>query len=94
MGIEEEGSNAQGQNGNPEVDEMGNPNGEGDVQQHDQGSHSEINAGPGESRIENAKRDTRGGESSTSRNITGSTECQVGEDGVCVNLSGEYFKDR
>ncbi len=45
----------QRQDGNPEVDEMGNPYSNRRIKQHDQSTHSHIDAGPSKSRVENGE---------------------------------------
>jgi hypothetical protein len=52
MGIEEEWGNTKTKDGDPEVDDMGDPDGHGDVEQEDQCSHTEVDRRAGESGAE------------------------------------------
>jgi hypothetical protein len=69
------------------------PDGHGDIEQHNESAHSHINAGTGEPRIQNREGEACGGKSSARSDVAGSAKRQVGENGVGVDLSGEDFED-
>lgn len=84
MRVEEEWSDTKTDDGDPEVDQMGDPDAHGDIQQKDERPHTEVDRGarePGAAfmsektgcmllyALQDAKRDTRRSETSTRRNI-------------------------
>lgn len=48
--VEQEGSDTQTKDRHPEVDDVGDPDGHGDVKQENQGSHTEVDRWSGKSR--------------------------------------------
>ena len=94
MRVEDEGGDAECEDGDPEVDEMRDPDGQGDVQEHEQRPHAEVNAGPGEPRVEDAEGQARGGETSSSGDVSSTTECEIAQNRMSVDLGGEDFEDR
>jgi hypothetical protein len=91
--VEQEGSNAKCEDRGPEVDEMGKPKRHGDVKQNEKRAHAKIDAGTGETRVQDTEGETCGRETSTSSDITGTTERQVAEDRMSVDLGREDFED-
>lgn len=94
VGVEEERRNTKANNRNPEVDKMRNPNCKSDEEKNDEGTYTEIDRRSSESGVKNAERDSSGGKTTTSSDIPSTTESQVVENRVHVNLGGEYFEDR
>ena len=94
MRVEEEGCDTESGDRYPEVDEVWDPDGHGDVEEHDQHSHAHVDTRPCESGVEDTEGQTSGCETSTSGDIASTTEGQVGQDGVGVDLRGEDFEDR
>lgn len=50
MGVEEEGRDAETDDGDPEVDDVGNPDAHGDVEQQHQRPHTEVDRRSSETR--------------------------------------------
>ncbi len=86
MWVENEGSKAQGECGEPEVDQMGYPKRHRHVQQHDQSAHPQVDTRTREARIQDRKRHACRSEATTSRNVPGTTECKITQDRVAVDL--------
>lgn len=55
MRVEDEGRDAEGEDADPEVDEMWDPERHGDIQQDEERPHAEVDAGSGESRVQDAE---------------------------------------
>ena len=55
MGIEQEGRNAERQDGKPEIYQMGNPYGHGGVQQDEQVPHAHVDTWASEPRVKNTE---------------------------------------
>ena len=94
MRVEEERCDGERQHSNPEVDQVRRPQGQGDIEQQDQGTESKVDRGSGESRVQDAKRDPGRGESSSGCNVSGSSEVQIVQDRVRVYLGGEHLEYR
>ena len=86
MGVEPKRSEAKGKYGYPEIDQVGCPQGQRDVEEHNQGPHSKINTWTSKTREKDIEIEPGCRKSTTSRNITSTTESQVGKDRVRVNL--------
>jgi len=91
--VEHEGGNAQCENGDPEVNEMGHPDGQGDEKEHQQRPHAKIDTGSSETRVENAEVHAGRREASAGGDITSTTKGQIAQDRMSVDLSGEDLKD-
>ena len=87
--VENEWRHAEGDDVEPEVDQMRHPEGEGDIEQEDEGAHAEVDGWPGEPRVEDGEGQTRRSETTTSCNVTRTTVGQVAENGLRVDLGGE-----
>ena len=92
--VEQERRDRQRQSGDPEVDEPVHPQRGRHVEHHQRESHAEVDRRSGESRVEDREVDPRRGESSTGGDVSCSSERQVGQDRVRVNLGREDLKDR
>lgn len=55
MGIEQEGGDAERQDGKPEIDQMGNPYRHGGVQQEEQVPHTHVDTRTSETRVKNTE---------------------------------------
>jgi hypothetical protein len=109
MRIEEERCDTETKDSHPEVDNVGDEDRHGDVEQENQGAYSEIDRWSGETRttrqynlqparkdgysLENAKRDTCRCETSASGYISSTSEGQIVEDRMHVDLCREHLKD-
>ena len=93
MRIEQERRDAKRKNGEPEVDQMGNPNGQRDIEQDEEVSEAHVDAGSSKAGVENAEIDASRSETTTSGDISGTTKGQIAEDRVGVDLGGENFED-
>ena len=82
MGIEHERCNTQGHHREPEVDDPARPKRERHVEEHDEDAHSEVDRRTREPRVQDAERDSRDREATTSRNVPSATERQVTQDGL------------
>lgn len=91
--VEQERRDAQCRHRDPEVDEMRHPDGHRDVEQHDERAHAEIDAGAREARVEDAERDAGGREAAPGGDIPCTTEREIAEDGMRLDLRREYLKE-
>ena len=71
---------------------MRNPYGHGGVEQDEKISHAHVYARTSKSRIEDAEGDPSSGESTTGCNVSGTTERQIAQNRVRVNLSRKDFE--
>ena len=94
MRIENERCQAQCERRNPEVDEVWDPQRDGDIQQHYQCTHAQIDTGTSETQIENAELIARRCKATISSDVTGTTERQVAENRVAVNLRRKHLEHR
>jgi hypothetical protein len=94
MWIEPERSKAKGKYGYPEIDQVGRPQGQRDIEEHNQGPHSKINTWASKTREKDIEIKPGCCKSTTSRNVTSTAESQIGKDRVSINLCREYFKNR
>lgn len=86
MRVEHERCDTERHHGDPEVDQVRHPNRHRDVENDEQGAHAEVDARSRESRVQNRERKSSSCETTTCRDVTSTTECQVRQDGVAVNL--------
>ena len=93
MRVEHEGCDAKGQHREPEVKQVGRPDGHGGIEEQEEVPHAHVNARTGETGVENRKRDTRRCETTTCSDVPGTTERQIAQDGLRVDLSREDFED-
>ncbi len=89
MGVEQERSDTKSDDRNPEVDQVWRPQGQGDIKQHDQRSHAEVDARTGEPRKQDVEIYPASGKTTSSSNVTRPTESQITQDGMGVDLGGE-----
>ena len=94
MRVEHERCDAQGEDGEPEVQEVGRPDSHGGVEQQQEVTHTHVDAGSGETGVEDGERDTRRRETTTCRDVSSTTEGEIVEDRVAVDLGGEDLEDR
>ncbi len=94
MRIEPEGCNAQRHDSNPEIYQVRRPQGQGDIEQHNQRPHSQVYARTCEAGEKGAEIYPGGRKSAACGDITCASKCEIAEDGVGINLRGEHFKDR
>ena len=94
MRVEEEGRDAQGQHREPEVDEVGRPDGHGGIEEHQDVTHAHVDTGAGEPRVEDGEGHARRRETTSGSDVPSASERQVAENRLRVNLSGEDFEDR
>jgi hypothetical protein len=93
MRVEQERGYAEGQDGQPEVDEVGNPNGKGSIEEEQEISHSHVDGWACETRVKDAKANASGSESTSGGNVSSATKCQIAQNGLRIDLGGEHFKD-
>lgn len=72
---------------------MRNPNGEGDIEQDQQVPEAGVDARSGETGVEDAEGDAGCRESTTGGDVSSTSECQVAQDRIAVDLGGKDFKD-
>ena len=65
---------------------MRDPHRHGGIEQDEKIPHAHVYARTGESGIENAEGDSSSGESTTGCDVSGTTECQIAQDRVRVDL--------
>lgn len=94
MRIEQERCNAQREDGYPEINEVGCPERQGHIKKHDQCPHPQIDAGPSEPRKERAEVNSGSCETTTSCDISSTTEGQIAKDGMGIDLRSEDLEDR
>jgi len=94
MRIETKRRDAEGENGNPEVDEVRRPQCQCNIEQHDQGSHCHVDAWASEPRKENVEVDLCGRKATTGRNVPSPSKSQIAQNQVGVDLSREDLEDR
>ena len=82
MGIEDERSHTKREHREPEVDEIRRPDGQSGVEQHQQVPHAHVDAWPCEPGVENGEGQPGDTETTTSGNVTSTTERQVTQDGL------------
>ena len=90
--VEQERRNAQGKDRDPEVDDPSSPQRDGDVEQHHQLSHAEIDTGASETRVENAEGYPGSRKPTTGRDVSSTTEGQITRDRMRVDTRGEDFE--
>ena len=73
---------------------MRNPHRHGGIEQEEEIPHSHIYARTSKSGIEDAEGDSTSGETTTGCDVSGTTECQIAQNGVGVNLGREDFEYR
>jgi hypothetical protein len=92
--VEQEWSDTKGQNGNPKVDQVRRPERERNVEEHEQRTHAEVDAGASKAREEDAERDPRRREATAGSDVPRTAEGQVVQDRMRVDLGGEDLKHR
>lgn len=92
--IEQERSDAECENGDPEIEEVWCPPRHGDIEKHDQCPHPEVYTWTSEAREEDAKGQAGRSEASSGSNIPSPTERKVADDRMRVDLGRKYFKHR
>ena len=93
MRVEQERRNAERKDGDPEVNDPWRPNRQSHVEQHDERAHAEVDTRACETREQDAEADATGGEPTTGSDVTRTTEGQVAEYGVRLDLGGENLED-
>lgn len=91
--VEEERRDGERQYGDPEVNQVRRPYGQGDVEQEDEGTKTKVDRRSSESRVQDTERDSRGGKSSSGRNVSSTSKVQVVQNRVGVDLGGENLED-
>ena len=94
MRIEQERSDTQGQDGEPEINEIRRPHCHRDIEQANQRSHAQVNAGSSKTGKQDAEGDTSSREASSCSNVSRSTKRQVADNGMSVDLRREDLEDR
>ena len=94
MGIEHERCKTQRKDGNPEVNKEGCPNRQGRIEQHNQRPHAQVYAWTCKAGKEDAEGYPTRGESTSCGDVTSSSEVQVAQNRVGVDLSREDFEHR
>ena len=69
-------------------------NGHSRVEQQQKISHAHIDTRPGKSRVEGAELDASGRESASGCDVSSTTESQIADDGLRVDLRGKDLEDR
>lgn len=90
--VEQEGRDGERKDGDPEVDEPVDPETRRHVEHHERQPETHVNGRPGETRVEDGKVDSGGGEPSSGRNVSSTSERQVGQDGLGVDLGREHLE--
>jgi hypothetical protein len=93
MRVEQEWSDAEGQDGEPEIDEVGDPNRHGSIEKKQKVSHAHVDARPSKSGVQDTERNATRCKSTSGCDVPGTTECQIAEDGVGVDLGRENLED-
>ena len=94
MGVEDERRDTERHDGEPEVDEVRRPDGHRSVEEHQDVPHAHVDTWSSEPRVEDGEGQTSRRETTTRRNVPGTTECQVALDRLRVDLRREDFEDR
>ena len=94
MWVEQEWSDTKGENRYPKVDQVRRPEREGDIEEHQQRAHAEVDARTGEAREKDAERDPGRRKATAGSDVSRATEGQVVQDRVGVDLGGEHLKHR
>ena len=82
MRVENEWRDAKGEDREPEVQEEGRPDGHGGVEEEQKVPHAHVDAGSSKARVEDREGDTGCRETTPCRNVPGTTERQVTQDGL------------
>lgn len=80
MRIEKEGGDAKSEDGDPEVDKVGHPQGQGYIKQQAKRAHTEVNTRPGETRVQLAERLANRSEPSSCGDVSGTAERKITDD--------------
>ncbi len=94
MRVEQEGRDAKCQDRHPEVRDPSSPDRQRHVEQHDQGTHAEVDTRPREPRVEDSERDPCRCKAATRCDVKRTTEGQVRDDRVRRDLSGKDLERR
>lgn len=94
MGVEHERRDTKRKDGQPEVDQVGSPYGDGRVEQEEQITHAHVDTRPSESGVKDREGYTRCRETTAGGDVASTTIAQIVQDGLGVDLGGEDFEDR
>lgn len=94
MWVEEEGGNAKRHNREPEVEKVGDPNGHRHIEEDEEIAEAHVDAGTSEARIEDAEGNARCRKAASSSDVTSTTERQIAEDRIRIDLGGEDLENR
>lgn len=94
MRIEHEWRDDKGQDREPEVDQMRNPDRHGGIEQEEKVAHAHIDTRSGKSGIKDGERHASSRKSTPSGDISCPTEGQIAQNGLGVDLSREHLEDR
>ena len=92
MRVEQERRHAQGEDRHPEVRNPTRPDGECDIEQHDERPHAEVDAWACETGVQDREGDARRCETTTRRDVPRPTKGQVRDDRVRGDLRGKDFE--
>ena len=92
--VEQERRDTERKNRHPEVGHPSGPDRQCNIEQHDQRTHAEVDTRSSEPGVEDTEGQSSRSETTSSGDVTRTTECQVREDRVRVDLGGEDFEDR
>lgn len=94
MWVEHEWGDTKRQNGEPEINQIWGPYRHRGVEKNQKIPHSHIYAGASKTGVQSAERYASGCETTACRDVSGTAKCQIAQDGLRVNLRGEYFENR
>jgi hypothetical protein len=92
MRVEQERRYTKSSNSDPEVDEVWCPDRQCDIEKHDEGPHPKVDTGASKSREEDAEGNPGSSEATTCCDVSCTTERQITQDRVSIDLCREYFK--
>ena len=93
MRIEHEWRDAEGEDGEPEVDQVWDPDGHRRVQQEQQVTHAHVDTRRRETRVEDVERYPTRRETTTCSDVARTTEAHVVQERLRVDLGGEHFEN-
>ena len=93
MRVEQEWRNAQREDGDPEVQQVGCPQRQRYKQQHEHRPHAEVDTWASETREEDVEVDACCRKATSGRNVTSTTESEIAQNRVGVDLGGEDLED-
>ena len=92
--VEDERRDTERKDREPEVDDPASPERERHEQEHDEDTHAEVDRRTRETRVQDAERNPRDGESTTGCDVSSATERQVARDRVRQDRSVEDLECR